>query len=54
LLQELHGIGGPVITRTNIRPEVRQPRRAAKGPGERREALIAEVTDHWLTLSNGL
>jgi hypothetical protein len=54
LLQELHGIEGPVVTRTNIRPEARRTRRAAKGPGERREALKAEVTDRCLTLSNGL
>jgi hypothetical protein len=54
LLQELHGIEGSIITRTNIRPEASRPRRAAKGPGECREALKAEVTDRWLTLSNGL
>jgi hypothetical protein len=53
LLQELHGIGGSVVTRTDIRPEVRWPCRAAKWPSERREALEAEVTGHWLTLSNG-
>jgi hypothetical protein len=39
---------------TNIRPEVSRPRCAVKWPGERREALKAEVTDRWLTLSNGL
>jgi hypothetical protein len=54
LLQELHGIGGSIVTRTNIWPEVSQPRCAAKGPGEHREALKAEVTDRWLTLPNGL
>jgi hypothetical protein len=40
--------------RTDIRPEARRPRCAAKWPGERREALEAEVTGRWLTLSNGL
>jgi hypothetical protein len=40
--------------RTNIRPEARRPRCTAKGPGERREALKAKVTDRWLTLPNGL
>jgi hypothetical protein len=54
LRQELHGIGGSIVTRTNIRPKARQPCCAAKGLGERREALKAEVTDRWLTLSNGL
>jgi hypothetical protein len=54
LLQELHGIGGSIVTRTNIWPEASQPRCAAKGPGEHREALKAEVTDRWLTLPNGL
>jgi hypothetical protein len=54
LLQELHGIRGSIITRTDLRPEVRQPCCAAKWPGERREALEAEVTERWRTLSNGL
>jgi hypothetical protein len=54
LLQELHGIGGSVITRTDIRLEARWPCCAAKWPGERREALKAEVTGRWRTLSNGL
>jgi hypothetical protein len=54
VLQELHGIGGPAVTRTSIRLEARRPRRTAKGPGERREATEAEVADLWLTLSNGL
>jgi hypothetical protein len=40
--------------RTDIRSEVRRPCCAVKRPGERREALEAEVTRHWLTLSNGL
>jgi hypothetical protein len=53
-LQELHGIGDPIVTRTNIRPEARRPCCTAKGPGERREAPKAEVADLWLTLSNGL
>jgi hypothetical protein len=54
LLQELHGIGGSVVACTDIRPEVRRPCCAAKWPGERREALKAEVAGRWLTLSNGL
>jgi hypothetical protein len=54
LLQELHGIGGSVVTRTDIWPEVGWPCCAAKWPSERREALEAEVTGRWLTLSNGL
>jgi hypothetical protein len=53
-LQELHRIRGPVVTRTNIQPETRRPRRTTKGPGERREAPKAEVADLWLTFSNGL
>jgi hypothetical protein len=40
--------------RTNIRPEAKWPRRAAKGSGERREAPEAEVAGLWLTLPNGL
>jgi hypothetical protein len=39
---------------TDIRPKVSQPCCTAKWPGEHREALKAEVTDHWFTLSNGL
>jgi hypothetical protein len=54
LLQELHGIGGSIVTRADIRSEVSRPRCAAKRPGECHEALKAEVTDRWLTLSNGL
>jgi hypothetical protein len=54
LLQELHGIRGFVVTRTDIRPEMIRPCCAAKWPGERREALEAEVAGCWLTLSNGL
>jgi hypothetical protein len=54
LLQKLHGIGGSIVTRTNIRPEVSRPRCAVKLPSERHEALKAKVTDRWLTLSNGL
>jgi hypothetical protein len=53
LLQELHGIRGSIITRTDIQPEVGRPRCAAKRPGERREALKTEVTDCWLSLPNG-
>jgi hypothetical protein len=53
MLQELHGIGGSVVTRTNLRPEARRPCRAAKRPVERREALEAEVAECWRTLSNG-
>jgi hypothetical protein len=40
--------------RTNIRPKVGRPCGAAKRPGKRREALKAEVTDRWLTFSDGL
>jgi hypothetical protein len=54
LLQELHGIGSSIVTRTNIRPEVGWPHGAAKRPSKRREALKAEVTDRWLTFSDGL
>jgi hypothetical protein len=53
-LQELHGIGSPVVTRTSIRPEARWPCRTTKGPGERREAPKAEDADLWLTIPNGL
>jgi hypothetical protein len=53
MLQELHGIGSPGVTRADLRPEARWPRRAAKGPGERREALEAEVAGRRRTLSNG-
>jgi hypothetical protein len=53
MLQELHGIGGSAITRTDLRPEARRPCYAAKWPGERREALKAEVARRWRTLSNG-
>jgi hypothetical protein len=54
LLQELHGIGGSIVTHTNIRPEVGWPRGAAKRPGKRRKAFEAEITDRWLTFSDGL
>jgi hypothetical protein len=54
MLQELHGIGGPVITRTNLRPEARRPSRAAKRPVERREALEAEVARSRRAFCNGL
>jgi hypothetical protein len=41
--------------RTNVRPEAWRPGRTANGPGERREALEAEVADLRLTdLPNGL
>jgi hypothetical protein len=53
MLQELHGIGSPVVTRTDLRPEARRPHCAAKWPSERREALKAKVTGRWRTLSNG-
>jgi hypothetical protein len=53
MLQELHGIGGSVVTRTDLRPEARWPRRAAKWPVERRKALEAKVAGCWRTLSNG-
>jgi hypothetical protein len=53
LLQELHGIGGSVVTRTDLRPKARRPCCAAKWPSERREALEAEVARRWRTLSNG-
>jgi hypothetical protein len=54
LLQELHGIRGSIVRRTDIWPEVRWPCCAAKWPDEHHEALEAEVTGRWLTLSNGL
>jgi hypothetical protein len=54
MLQELHGIGGPVVTRTDLRPEGRRPCRAAKWPVERREALEAEVAGSRRAFSNGL
>jgi hypothetical protein len=53
MLQELHGIGGSIVMRTDLRPEARRPCRAAKRPIECREALEAEVTGRWRTLSNG-
>jgi hypothetical protein len=53
MLQEFHGIGSLVVTRTDLRPEARRPCRAAKWPVERREALEAEVAGRWRTLSNG-
>jgi hypothetical protein len=53
MLQELHGIGSPVVTRTDLRPKARRPRRAAKRPVERRKALEAEVAGRRCTLSNG-
>jgi hypothetical protein len=53
MLQELHGIRGPVVTRPDLRPEARRPCCAAKWPIERREALEAEVAGRWRTLSNG-
>jgi hypothetical protein len=54
LLQELHGIRGSIVTRTDVQPEARWPCRTAKWPDEHREALEAKVTWRWLTLSNGL
>jgi hypothetical protein len=54
LLQELHGIRGSVVTRTDIRPEVGQPHGAAKQPSKCREALKVEVADRWLSFSDGL
>jgi hypothetical protein len=53
MLQELHGVGSPVVTRTDLRPETRRPRCAAKWPVERREALEAEVAGSRRALSNG-
>jgi hypothetical protein len=53
-LQELHWIGGSIVTRTDIRPEARRPCCTSKWPSEHCEALEAEVTGRWLTLSNGL
>jgi hypothetical protein len=54
VLQELHGVGSPIVTCTSIWPEARRPCCTAKWPSERREAPEAEVTDLWLSLSNGL
>jgi hypothetical protein len=48
MLQEPKGIGGPIVTRADIRPEARWPSRTAKGPGERCKALEADVADLWL------
>jgi hypothetical protein len=54
-LQELHGIRGPIVTRTDVRLEARRPGRTAKGAGERHEAPEAEVADLRLAdLPNGL
>jgi hypothetical protein len=53
MLQELHGIRSPIVTRADLWPEARRPRCAAKWPGERREALEAEVAGRRRTLSNG-
>jgi hypothetical protein len=54
-LQEPHGIGGPIVTRTDVCLEARRPGRTAKGPGERREAPEAEVANLRLAnLPNGL
>jgi hypothetical protein len=54
-LQELNRIGGPIVTRTDVRPEARRPGRTSKGPGKRRKAPEAKVADLWLTdLPNGL
>jgi hypothetical protein len=55
LLQEPHRIGGPLVTRTDVRLEARRPGRTEKGSGKRREALEAEVADLQLVdLPNGL
>jgi hypothetical protein len=43
--QELHGIGGPIVMRTDVWLEAWRPGCTAKGSGERREAPEAEVTD---------
>jgi hypothetical protein len=40
--------------RTNIWPEVGRPCGMAKRPDKHCKALKAEVTDHWLTFSDGL
>jgi hypothetical protein len=54
-LQEPNGIEGPIITRTDVRPEARRPSRTAKGPGERRESPEADVANLRLAnLPNGL
>jgi hypothetical protein len=53
MLQELHGIGGSVITRPSLRPEARRPCHAARRPVERRETLEAEVAGRRRILSNG-
>jgi hypothetical protein len=53
LQQKLHKIGSSIVARTDIWPEAGRPRGVAKRPGKRREALEAEVTGRWLTLSNG-
>jgi hypothetical protein len=54
-LQELHMIGGSIITRADVRPKARRPSRTTKGPRERREAPEADVADLWFTnLPDGL
>jgi hypothetical protein len=54
-LQDLHEIGGPIVTRPNVWLEARRPGHTAKGSGERREAPEAEVAELWLAdLPNGL
>jgi hypothetical protein len=54
MLQELHRIGGSVVTRPDLRPEARWPCCTVKWPVERREALEAEVAGSRRALSNGL
>jgi hypothetical protein len=54
-LQELHGIGGPIVMRPDVRLKARRPGRTAKGSGKRREAPEADVADLQLAdLPNGL
>jgi hypothetical protein len=54
-LQDLHEIGGPIVTRPNVWLEARRPGRTAKGSGECREGPEAEVAELWLAdLPNGL
>jgi hypothetical protein len=53
MLQELHGVRSPIVTRTDLRPKARRPRCAAKWPVERREALEAEVAGRLRALSDG-
>jgi hypothetical protein len=54
-LQEPHGIGGPIVTHTDVWLEARRLGRAVKGPSERRKDPETKVANLWLTdLPNGL